>query len=66
VSLYKKLIYHIEALSQLKKNGKKVGRLRFKGKGWYKTFTYNQSGLKLIKTGKRLDMLCLSKIEKFQ
>jgi putative transposase len=52
----------LEASSQLKKNGKKVGRLRFKGKGWYKTFVYNQSGFKLIKTGKRLDILRLSKI----
>ncbi|MEM4405697.1 MAG: transposase [Candidatus Methanomethylicaceae archaeon] len=35
---------------------------RFKGKGWYKTFVYNQSGFRLIKTGKRLDVLPLSKI----
>jgi putative transposase len=46
----------------LKRNCKKVGRLRFKGKGWYKTFTYNQSGFKMVKTGKRLDLLYLSKI----
>jgi len=56
------LYSNLKALSQLKKNGKKVGRLRFKGKGWYKTFVYNQSGFKLIKTGKRLDLLRLSKI----
>jgi putative transposase len=56
------LYSNLKALSQLKKNGKKVGRLRFKGKGWYKTFIYNQSGFKLIKTGKRLDLLRLSKI----
>ncbi|MEM2841881.1 MAG: transposase, partial [Thermoproteota archaeon] len=42
--------------------GKKVGRLRFKGKGWYKTINYNQSGFKLIKKSKRLDLLRLSKI----
>jgi putative transposase len=40
----------------------RVGRLRFKGKGWFKTFTYNQSGFELRKTGKRLDRLWLSKI----
>jgi len=56
------LYSNLKALSQLKRNGKKVGRLRFKGKGWYKTFVYNQSGFKLIKTGKRLDILHLSKI----
>jgi putative transposase len=56
------LYSNLKALSQLKKNGKKVGRLRFKGRGWFKTFCYNQSGFKLIKTGKRLDLLHLSKI----
>jgi len=56
------LYSNLKALSRLKKNGKKVGRLRFKGRRWYKTFIYNQSGFKLIKTGKRLDILRLSKI----
>ncbi len=56
------LYSNLRALSQLKKKGKKVGRLRFKGKGWYKTFIYNQSGFKLIKTEKRLGILHLSKI----
>ncbi|MBU4502033.1 MAG: transposase, partial [Nanoarchaeota archaeon] len=44
------------------KNKRKVGRLRFKGKGWFKTFTYNQSGFKIITTGKRCQTLHLSKI----
>lgn len=61
MALYQ-LYSNLKALSQLKKNGKKAGRLRFKGKGWFKTFCYNQSGFKLIKTGKRLDLLHLSKI----
>jgi len=56
------LYSNLKASSQLKRNGKQVGRLRFKGKGWYKTFIYNQTGFKLIKTGKRLDLLHLSKI----
>lgn len=56
------LYSNLKALSRLKKNGRKVGRLRFKGKGWFKTFVYNQSGFKLIRTGKRLDLLHLSKI----
>jgi len=38
---------NIKALSELKKNGKKVGRLRYKGKGWFKTMNFNQSGFKI-------------------
>ncbi|MEM3809481.1 MAG: transposase, partial [Thermoproteota archaeon] len=56
------LYSNLKALSKMKKNRKKVGRLRFKSKGWFKTFVYNQSGFKLAKTGKRLDLLHLSKI----
>jgi len=56
------LYSNLKALLRLKKNGKKVGRLRFKGKGRYKTINYNQSGFKLMKTGRRLDLLHLSKI----
>ena len=44
------------------KEKRKVGRLRFKGKGRFKTFTYNQSGFRLINTGKRCQSLHLSKI----
>jgi len=56
------LYTNLHALSQLKKNGKKVGKLRYKGKGWYKTCIYNQSGFKIMKTNKRLNLLHLSKI----
>lgn len=42
------LFSNLSGLSALKKNGNKVGRLRFKGKGWKKTFTFNQSGFKLL------------------
>ncbi|MCK4845738.1 MAG: transposase, partial [Candidatus Heimdallarchaeota archaeon] len=38
---------NIKSLSKLKKNGRKTGHLRFKGKGWYKTINYNQSGFKI-------------------
>ncbi len=38
---------NIKSLAQLKKNGHKIGHLRFKGKGWYKTINYNQSGFKI-------------------
>lgn len=55
------LYSNVRALSQLKKSGKKVGRLRYKGK-WFKTFCYNQSGFKIIRTNKRLELLHLSKV----
>ena len=50
------------ALAKLKKNGRKVGRLRFKGEGWFKSFTYNQSGFKIIKGHGKRKELWLSKI----
>jgi len=43
---------NIKALMALKRNGRKVGWLRYKGKGWFKTLNYNQSGFKL--EGKKL------------
>ncbi len=52
----------ITALSRLKKNGKRVGKLRFKGKAWFKTFTYNQSGFSITEHETRFDTLHLSKI----
>jgi len=56
------LYSNLRALAELKKNGRKVGRLRFKGYGWFKSFTYNQSGFKVIEGhGKRRE-LWLSKI----
>lgn len=42
---------NVRALSALKKNGRKIGKLRFKGQ-WFKTLNYNQSGFKL--DGKKL------------
>jgi putative transposase len=53
---------NLKSLSEQKKRGNKVGKLRYKGKGWFKTIEYNQSGFKLKKTGNRLDRLMLSKI----
>ncbi len=38
---------NIKSLSKSKRNGRKIGHLRFKGKGWYKTINYNQSGFKI-------------------
>jgi putative transposase len=42
-----RLFSNLSALKVLKQNKKKVGRLRFKGKGWFKTFNLNQSGFSL-------------------
>lgn len=57
-----RLFSNLKALGESKKKGRKVGRMRFKGKGFFKTFAYNQSGYKLIITGKRCQTLRLSKI----
>jgi len=56
-----KLFSNLKTLSK-SKGKRKVGQLRFKGKGVFKTFTYNQSGFKLINTDKRCQTLWLSKI----
>ena len=45
---------NIKALSQLKKNGKKVGRLRYKTGNSFKTMNFNQSGFKIDLERKRL------------
>ena len=58
----KKLFNNLSALHELKNNGYKVGGLRFKGKGHFKSFVYNQSGFRLDNVGKRCDKLWLSKI----
>ena len=37
----------IKGLYASKKNGRKIGHIRFKGYGWYNTLNYNQSGFKI-------------------
>jgi putative transposase len=44
---------NIRALAGAKRNGRKVGKLRFKG-GWFKTLNFNQSGFKI--EGKKLHL----------
>ena len=56
-----RLFSNLSALRELKKRGKKVGRLRFKGKDWFKTISYNQSGFWFEQKGKK-GILELSKI----
>lgn len=57
-----RLFSNIRGLSQSKKKGRRVGRLRFKGERWFKTIVYNQSGFKLIGRDKHYNILRLSKI----
>jgi len=57
-----RLFSNLKALGETKKKNRKVGKLRFKGKGWFKTIHYNQSGYKLLMKGKRCQTLKLSKI----
>lgn len=45
---------NVRALAGLRKKGRKVGRLRFKGRGCFKTLNFNQSGFRL--DGKRLSL----------
>jgi len=47
---------NINGLSASKKNGRKIGHVRFKGYGWYKTMNYNQSGFKLDQDHGRLHL----------
>ena len=57
-----KLFSNLSALSQSKKKHRKIGRLRFKGKKFFDTMTYNQSGFELKHTFKEKGRLQLSKI----
>src|SRR3990167_1147643 len=57
-----RLFGNLSGLSAYKKKGHKVGRLRFKGKNWFKTFTYNQSGFELTHLKAKKGILWLSKI----
>ena len=50
------LFSNMKALSRLKKKGKKIGKLRYKG-SWFKTLNFNQSGFKLAE-----NRLVLSKV----
>ena len=58
-----RLFSNLSALRGLKKNKKKAGRLRFKGKGWFKTINYNQSGFSLDKENKKLNLSKIGNIK---
>ena len=56
------LYKNLKVLHELKKKGRKVGRLRYKKYGKVKSFILNQSGFKITKTDNRLDRLYISKV----
>ena len=56
------LYNNLKVLRELKKKGRKVGKLRYKKPGQFKSFILNQSGFKVIKMDKRLDTLYISKV----
>jgi len=58
-----RLFSNLSALRVLKGNHKKVGRLRFKGKGWFKTINYNQSGFSLDRENKKLNLSKIGNIK---
>ena len=57
------LFRNLKGLSESKKNGNKVGRLRFKGKEWKKTFTLNQSGFRLDEEQNKLKLSKIGEIK---
>ena len=57
-----RLFSNLAALKAMKARGRKVGKLRFKGERWFKTFTYNQSGFGLLPKNDKFGFLRLSKI----
>jgi putative transposase len=61
-----KIYDNLSGLSELKRKGHKVGRLRYKGKGWKKTFVYKQSGFDVLNGSKKNNLLYLSKIGKIK
>ena len=61
-----KLFSNFKGLVKNKQNKRKNGKLKFKNKYIFRSFTYNQSGFKLIETEKRCQLLHLSKIGNIQ
>jgi len=57
-----KLFRQRKSLFSNARGGRKIGRLKYKSKEKFDSFTYNDSGFKFIRTGKRFDILYLSKI----
>ena len=57
-----RLFSNIASLEERRKSDRDVGKLRYKGERWFKTFTYNQSGFKILPKNDKFGILHLSKI----
>jgi putative transposase len=57
-----RLFANLKALNELKKRGRKVGKLRFKPSQRFRTITYNQTGFWLEPKNEKFSFLHLSKI----
>lgn len=57
-----RLFSNMKGLSKSKKNGRKIGKLRYKPSHRFRTIHYNQSGFKIVETNKRHNHLHISKI----
>ncbi len=57
-----RLFANLAALEEMKKRGRKVGKPRFKSEHRFRSFTYNQSGFKLLPKNDKFGLLHLSKI----
>jgi putative transposase len=57
-----RLFRNIRAQNALRQRGRKVGKLRFKSKSRFRSFTYNQSGFELLPKNDKFGFLHLSKI----
>ena len=57
-----RLFSNLSALREMKKHGRKVGKLRFKPANRFRTFTHNQSGFDLLPKNEKFSFLRLSKI----
>ena len=54
---------NMRALSRLKKNGKKIGKLRYKKKGRFKTMNFNQSGFSIDAKHNRISLSKIGSIK---
>jgi len=54
---------NIRGLSQLKNDGKKIGKLRYKKKGRWKTLNYNQSGFSIDTKNNRISLSKIGSIK---
>jgi putative transposase len=57
-----RLFAHLSALDEMRRRGRKVGNLRYKSEHRFKTFTFNQTGFKLLPKNDKFGLLHLSKI----